>query len=98
MDNQKTASLPEQQVSTGWEIKKAGLAIASSANATKLRLSDEMREAVVDAVRNSDFFESLRTELNGQAASLAILQQAIHTAVNDAICNAMKPGGMLYGR
>ncbi|ALZ96754.1 hypothetical protein APT61_12300 [Leclercia adecarboxylata] len=67
MDNQKTASLPEQQVSTGWEIKKAGIAFASSANATKLRLSDEMREAVEDVV-------------------------------NDAIRNAMKPGGMLYGR
>ncbi len=67
MDNQKTASLPEQQVSTGWEIKKAGIAIASSANATKLRLSDEMREAVEDVV-------------------------------NDAIRNAMKPGGLLHNR
>lgn len=88
----------QQQVSTGWEIKKAGTAIASSADATKLSLSDEMREAVVDAVRNSVLFESLRTELNGQTASVASLQQAIHDVANDAIRNAMKPGGMLYGR
>ncbi|QFH65078.1 hypothetical protein FR773_10190 [Leclercia adecarboxylata] len=66
--------------------------------ATKIKLSDEMREAVVDAVRNSVLFESLRTELNGQTASVASLQQAIHDIANDAIRNAMKPGGMLYGR
>ncbi|MCE9979688.1 hypothetical protein [Leclercia adecarboxylata] len=88
----------QQQVSTGWEIKKAGTAIASSADATKLSLSDEMREAVVDAVRNSDLFEPILAELNGQAASLASLQQAIHDVANDAIRNAMKPGGMLFGR
>ena len=69
---------------------------AADTSTTKSRLSDDMREAVLDAVRNSDLFEPIRTELNGQAASLATLQQAIHGAVNDAIRNALRPGGLLW--
>lgn len=68
----------------------------NAATSTKIKLSDEMRDAVVDAVTNSGLFESFRTELNGQAASIAILQQAINNAVNEAISNALRPGGIVW--
>ena len=68
----------------------------NAATSTKIKLSDEMRDAVVDAVSNSGLFESLQTELSGQAASIAILQQAINGAVNDAINNALRPGGIVW--
>ncbi|WP_368744300.1 hypothetical protein [Enterobacter asburiae] len=35
---------------------------------------------------------------DAQTASLTGLQQAMHDAVNDAIRNALKPGGLLYNR
>ncbi|WP_312804212.1 Fur-regulated protein [Atlantibacter hermannii] len=65
--------------------------------ATKTRLTDDMREAVLDAVRESDFFQSLQAEMNGQTDSVDNLQQAMQQAATDAIRNALKPGGLLYG-
>lgn len=73
-----------------------GGAVFNTATSTKIKLSGEMRDAVVDAVSNSGLFESLRTELNGQAASIAIMQQAINSAVNDAISNTLRPGGIVW--
>lgn len=55
-------------------------------------LSDEMKQAIIDAVRESDLFTSL------QAASTSDLKQAVNDAVGDAIRNALKPGGLLYCR
>lgn len=72
-------------------------AVATSAK-TKIRLGDEMKQAVIDAVRESDLFASLQAGIDAQTASVAGLQQAMHDAVNDAIRNALKPGGLLYRR
>lgn len=67
-----------------------------SATKTKIRLGDEMKQAVIDAVRESDLFASLQANIDAQAASVASLQQAVHDAVNDALRNALKPGGILW--
>ncbi len=64
--------------------------------ATKPRLTDDMREAVLDAICESDLFQSLQAELNGQTASVDNLQQEMQQAATDAIRNALKPGGLLY--
>ncbi|WMA23146.1 phage tail tip fiber protein [Enterobacter hormaechei] len=72
-------------------------AVATSAK-TKIRLGDEMMQAVIDAVRESDLFASLQAKIDAQKASVVGLQQAMHEAVNDALLNALKPGGLLYKR
>lgn len=65
---------------------------SATGTATKARLTDEMQELVLKAVRESDLFTSL------QAASASDLQQAVDDAVGKALRNAMKPGGLLYNR
>ncbi|EQB4828881.1 phage tail tip fiber protein [Enterobacter hormaechei] len=72
-------------------------AVATSAK-TKIRLGDEMKQAVIDAVRESDLFASLRANVDAQTASIVGLQQAVHDAVNDALRNALKPGGAVWAR
>lgn len=72
-------------------------AVATSAK-TKIRLGDEMKQAVIDAVRESDLFASLQAKIDAQTASVVGLQQAMHEAVNDALRNALKPGGLLFKR
>lgn len=67
-------------------------------NATKTILTDEMREAIISAVRESDLFTSLQTAIAAQAASTSGLQQAMVNAVHDAIRNGLKPGGLIYGK
>ncbi|ENN9327418.1 DUF1983 domain-containing protein [Citrobacter freundii] len=67
-------------------------------NATKTILTDEMREAIISAVRESDLFTSLQTAIAAQEASTVDLQQAVDDAVGEALRNAMKPGGLLYNR
>lgn len=64
-------------------------AVATSAK-TKIRLGDEMKQAIIDAVRESDLFASLRAKIDAQTASVVGLQQAMHEAVNDALLNALK--------
>lgn len=64
--------------------------------ATKTRLTDEMQELVVKAVRESDLFTSIQTAIDAQAASAVALQQAVNDVVGDAIRNALKPGGMIW--
>lgn len=71
---------------------------ADGNNATKASLNDEMCEAIISAVRESDLFAALQAKIDAQTASLTSLQQAMHDAVNDAIRNALKPGGLLYKR
>lgn len=70
-------------------------AVATSAK-TKIRLGDEMKQAVIDAVRESDLFASLQAKIDAQTASVVGLQQAMHEAVKDALRNALKPGGILW--
>lgn len=69
---------------------------------TKYRLSDDMREAVIDAVRNSEVFQSLVEQVNAQSAAHAStalsLQMCIDRVVKDTISNALKPGGLLFGK
>ncbi|QFH71062.1 hypothetical protein FR762_15630 [Enterobacter sp. E76] len=69
---------------------------------TKYRLSDDMREAVIDAVRNSEVFQSLVEQVNAQSAAHAStvisLQKGIDQALNDTIRNALQPGGLLHFR
>lgn len=72
-------------------------AVATSAK-TKIRLGDEMKQAVIDAVRESDLFASLRANVDAQTASIVGLQQAVHDAVNDALRNELKPGGAVWVR
>ncbi|WP_313123840.1 DUF1983 domain-containing protein [Pseudescherichia sp.] len=70
----------------------------ASITATELkpRLSDEMRDAVIDAIRESDVFKALQASQDAQASALVAMQQAIEQTATDAIRNAMKPGGLLY--
>ncbi|MFB4711640.1 DUF1983 domain-containing protein [Enterobacter hormaechei subsp. steigerwaltii] len=70
-------------------------AVATSAK-TKIRLGDEMKQAVIDAVRESDLFAALQASINAQEASVAGLQQAMRDLVKDAIRNALKPGGAVW--
>ncbi|MBE3302863.1 DUF1983 domain-containing protein [Enterobacter cloacae complex sp. P30U] len=71
---------------------------ADGNNATKTSLNDEMCEAIISAVRESDLFASLQANIDAQTASVAGLQQAMNEAVTNAIKNALKPGGLLYNR
>lgn len=67
-------------------------------NATKTILTDEMREAIISAVRESDLFTSLQTAIAAQAALTSGLQQAMVDAAHGAIRNGLKPGGLIYGK
>ena len=69
---------------------------ADGNNATKTILSDEMREAIISAVRESDLFTSRQSAIAAQEASNSDLKQALNDAVGDAIRNAIKPGGALW--
>lgn len=71
---------------------------ADGNNATKTSLNDEMCEAIISAVRESDLFAALQAKIDAQTASVVGLQQAMHEAVNDALRNALKPGGLLFKR
>lgn len=62
----------------------------------KTSLCDEMKLAIIDAVRESDLFTAIQVNIDAQTASLTGLQQAMHDAVNDAIRNALKPGGAIW--
>ncbi|MGS3098631.1 phage tail tip fiber protein [Enterobacter hormaechei] len=69
---------------------------ADGNNATKTSLNDEMCEVIISAVRESDLFAALQAKIDAQTASVVGLQQAMHEAVNDALRNALKPGGILW--
>ena len=69
---------------------------ADGNNATKTSINDEMCEAIISAVRESDLFAALQAKIDAQTASVVGLQQAMHEAVNDALRNALKPGGILW--
>ncbi len=71
---------------------------SATGTATKTRLTDEMQELVLKAVRESDLFTSLQTAIAAQESSTSDLKQALNDAVGDAIRNALKPGGLLYKR
>lgn len=64
--------------------------------AIKARLSDDMQELVLKAVRESDLFTSLQAAIAAQAASTVDLQQAVDDAVGKALRNAMRPGGAIW--
>lgn len=85
-----------------FEVKRSGTVYLKdaviSAGEMKTRLSDDMREAVIDAVRESDLFKSLQASLDAQASSQVTMQLTISQAVTDAIRNAVKPGGLLRSR
>lgn len=74
----------------------AGVGIAVNKAALKTRLTDDMREAVIDAVRESDLFKTLQASQDAQISAQVTMQQAIERAATDAIRDAMKPGGLLY--
>ncbi|HAS0764378.1 TPA: DUF1983 domain-containing protein [Enterobacter hormaechei subsp. xiangfangensis] len=69
---------------------------SATGTATKTRLTDEMQKLVLKAVRESDLFAALQAKIDAQTASVVGLQQAMHEAVNDALRNALKPGGILW--
>ncbi|MEH3918258.1 phage tail tip fiber protein [Enterobacter asburiae] len=77
-------------------ISHDGANPADGNNATKTSLNDEMCEAIISAVRESDLFAALQAKIDAQTASVVGLQQAMHEAVNDALRNALKPGGILW--
>ncbi|MFH2193618.1 phage tail tip fiber protein [Enterobacter hormaechei] len=72
-----------------------GNAVVTNAK-MNIRLGDETKQAVIDAVRESDLFAALQAKIDAQTASVVGLQQAMHEAVNDALRNALKPGGILW--
>lgn len=67
-----------------------------SATKMKIKLSDEMTQAVIDAVRESDLFATFQAKIDAQTASVVGLQQAMHDALNDALRKALKPGGTIW--
>ncbi|MCR4211411.1 phage tail tip fiber protein [Enterobacter hormaechei] len=85
-----------------YTVHEAAQSIIGNAVVTKAKiniaLGDETKQAVIDAVRESDLFASLQAKIDAQTASVVGLQQAMHEAVNDAIRNALKPGGLLFKR
>ncbi|HBM2776636.1 TPA: DUF1983 domain-containing protein [Enterobacter hormaechei subsp. xiangfangensis] len=85
-----------------FKVHEAASSIIENAVVTKAKiniaLGDETKQAVIDAVRESDLFASLQAKIDAQTASVVGLQQAMHEAVNDAIRNALKPGGLLFKR
>ncbi|WP_144817366.1 hypothetical protein [Enterobacter sp. DE0047] len=85
-----------------FEIKRSGTVYLKdaviSATEMKTRLSDDMREAVIDVVRESDLFKSRQASLDAQASSQVTMQLTISQAVTDAIRNAVKHGGLLSGK
>ncbi|HDC4420861.1 phage tail tip fiber protein [Enterobacter hormaechei] len=68
----------------------------STGRAVAARLSDDMQELVLKAVRESDLFTSLQTAIAAQEASILGLQQTMVDAVNDAIRNSLRPGGAIW--
>ncbi|EPZ3812904.1 phage tail tip fiber protein [Enterobacter hormaechei] len=85
-----------------FKVHESASAIIENAKVTNIKtktvLCDEMKQAVIDAVRESDLFTAIQVNIDAQTASVAGMQQAMHDAVNDAIRNALKPGGLLYSR
>lgn len=83
-----------------YTVHEAASSIIENAVATKTKiniaLGDETKQAVIDAVRESDLFASLQAKIDAQTASVAGLQLAVRDVVNDALRNAMKPGGILW--
>jgi len=71
---------------------------AKAATKAKISLCEEMEQAIIDAVRESDLFAALQEKIDAQTASVAGLQQAMNEAVTNAIKNALTPGGLLYNR
>jgi len=78
------------------EAASSIIASVTTSAKTKISLSDEMKQAIIDAVRESDLFKPLLSGLNEQAADITRLQLPIKDAVNDGLRNALKPGGLLY--
>lgn len=74
-----------------------GNAVASATKA-KIKLGDEMKQAIIDAVRESDLLTAIKVNIDAQTASIAGLQQAVHDAVNDVLRNALKPGGAVWAQ
>ena len=85
-----------------FHVHEAAQSIIGNAVATKTKiniaLGDETKQAVIDAVRESDLFASLEAKIDAQTASVVGMQQAMHDAVNVAIRNALKPGGAVWAR
>ncbi len=83
-----------------YTVHEAASSIIENAVATKTKiniaLGDETKQAVIDAVRESDLFASLQAKIDAQTASVAGLQLAVRDVVNDALRNALKPGGILW--
>lgn len=83
-----------------FHVHEAAQSIIGNAVATKAKiniaLGDETKQAVIDAVRESDLFATFQAKIDAQTASVVGLQQAMHEAVNDALRNALKPGGILW--
>ena len=83
-----------------FKVHEAASSIIENAEVTNMKtktvLCDEMKQAVIDAVRESDLFASLQAGINAQTASETGLKQALNEAVTNAIKNALKPGGLLY--
>lgn len=90
-------SLPDSKAFT---LKDNAYVFSGSVIASKTCLSDDMRQAVINAVCNSEVFQSLVAKLNTLSAereSDAVrLQRGIDQALSDTIRNALKPGGLLY--
>lgn len=89
--------LPDSKAFT---LKDNAYIFSGSVIASKTCLSDDMRQAVIDAVCKSEVFQSLVAQLNTLSAereSDAVrLQRGIDQALSDTIRNALKPGGLLF--
>lgn len=87
--------------SKAFTLKDNAYVFSGRVTASKTCLSDDMREAVIDAVRNSEVFQSLVAQLNALSAeresAVTSFQRGIDQAVTDTMRNALKPGGLVFG-
>ena len=90
-------SLPDSKAFT---LKDKACVFSGSVIASKTCLSDDMRQAVIDAVCKSEVFQSLVAQLNAlsneRESDAVRLQRGIDQALSDTIRNALKPGGLLF--
>jgi len=89
---QITTDVNGQQYAAGMRIGVED----DKSRSSKTRLSNEMVEAILDAVRERDLVKGFQTWLDANGSTLVTLQTAINDAATAAIRNALQPGGLIW--
>ena len=76
-------------------LENAKVISNAGAAESKTLLSDDMRKAVIDAVRESDLFKWLLQLQDSENSAKTTLQQIIEQNTTEAIRKAVQPGGII---